>query len=131
VFYRETLERMQELFRIAPAAVAYDLPQHLTTKLALELAGVEKIGVQHHHAHIASCIAENGINGKVIGVAFDGFERRAHFRYIPLAGGDTAVREPWRPGLAYLLDTFGTRLNLMELPLLRLWRPRRSPRSGP
>ena len=101
---------------------------------------MEKIGVQHHHAHIASCMAENGITDKVIGVAFDGtgfgtdgkiwggeflvadftgFERRAHFRYIALAGGDTAVREPWRLALSYLLDTFGAQLDSIDLPLLR------------
>ncbi|HYL73865.1 MAG TPA: carbamoyltransferase HypF [Bryobacteraceae bacterium] len=140
-FYRETLERMKELFRIEPRIVAYDLhPMYLSTKLALELSGVEKVGVQHHHAHIASCMAENGIEGKVIGVAFDGtgfgtdgkiwggeflvadfagFERRAHLRYIALAGGDTAVREPWRLGLSYLLDTFGTKAADLDLPLLR------------
>jgi len=104
------------------------------------MTGVEKIGVQHHHAHIASCMAENGITDKVIGVAFDGtgfgtdgkiwggeflvadfagFERRAHFRYITLAGGDTAVREPWRIGLSYLLDTFGGKFDSLDLPLLR------------
>jgi hydrogenase maturation protein HypF len=140
VFFQETLERMKELFRIAPRAVAYDLhPMYLSTKLALDMTGVDKIGVQHHHAHIASCMAENGITGKVIGVAFDGtgfgtdgkiwggeflladfagFERRAHFRYIPLAGGDTAVREPWRLALSYLLDTFGAGLDLLDLQLL-------------
>ena len=141
VFFEETLARMQKLFRIAPHAVAYDLhPLYLSTKLALAMTGVEKIGVQHHHAHIASCMAENGIKDKVIGVAFDGtgygtdgkiwggeflvadcrgFERRAHFRYIPLAGGDTAVREPWRIGLGYLLDTFGARAQSLDLPLWR------------
>jgi hydrogenase maturation protein HypF len=141
VFYRETLDRMQRLFRISPTTVAYDLhPQYLSTKLALEITEVQQIGVQHHHAHIASCMAENGITGKVIGVAFDGtgfgtdgriwggeflvadfagFERRAHFRYIALAGGDRAVREPWRLGLSYLLDTFGARFDSLDLPLLR------------
>lgn len=139
VFYRETLDRMKQLFRIAPTAVAYDLhPQYLSTKLALEMTDLEQIGVQHHHAHIASCMAENGISDKVIGVAFDGtgfgtdrkiwggeflmadfagFERRAHLRYIPLAGGDTAVREPWRLALSYLLDTFGARADSLNLPL--------------
>jgi hydrogenase maturation protein HypF len=112
---------------------------YLSTKFALELTGVEKIGVQHHHAHIASCMAENGLDEKVIGVAFDGtgygpdgkiwggefliadfagFERRAHLRYIPLAGGDTAVREPWRLALSYLLDAFGSELDSLDLPLL-------------
>jgi len=139
VFFQETLERMKDLFRIAPTTVAYDLhPMYLSSKLALEMSGVEKVGVQHHHAHIASCMAENGIRDKVIGVAFDGtglgtdgniwgwdflvadfagFQRRAHLRYIPLAGGDTAVREPWRIALSYLLDTFGSRMDSLDLPL--------------
>jgi len=139
VFFQETLARMQDLFRVEPKGVAYDLhPMYLSTKLALEMKGVEKIGVQHHHAHVASCMAENGITGKVIGVAFDGtgfgtdgkiwggeflvadfagFERRAHFRYIPLAGGDAAVREPWRLGLSYLMDTFGDRAESLDLPV--------------
>ena len=141
VFYRETLERMKDLFRIEPQVVAYDLhPNYLSTKFALALDSVQKIGVQHHHAHIASCMAENGITDKVIGVAFDGtgfgmdgkiwggefliadfaaFERRAHFRYVPLAGGDTAVREPWRLALSYLLDTFGPKVDSLDLPLWR------------
>ncbi|MBV9772002.1 MAG: carbamoyltransferase HypF [Bryobacterales bacterium] len=139
VFFRETLDRMQQLFRITPGVVAYDLhPGYLSTKLALEMTNLEQIGVQHHHAHIASCMAENGITGKVIGVAFDGtgfgtdgriwggefvvadlagFERRAHFRYVALAGADRAVREPWRLALSYLVDTFGAQLDLLDLPL--------------
>ena len=139
VFFRETLQHMQRFFRVSPRVVAYDLhPGYLSTKFALELPGVEKIGVQHHHAHIASCMAENGLREKVIGVAFDGtgfgtddqiwggeflvcdyaaFERRAHFRYIPLAGGDSAVRQPWRSALSYLRDTFGSGSASLELPL--------------
>jgi len=140
-FYQETLERMKSLFRIEPRVVAYDLhPMYLSTKLALDLPVERKIGVQHHHAHVASCMAENGLDGKVIGVAFDGtgfgtdgkiwggeflvagfdgFVRRAHLRYIPLAGGDTAVREPWRLGVSYLLDTFGPRGVELDVPMLR------------
>src|SRR5581483_8930698 len=137
VFYRETLDRMKQLFRIQPTAVAYDLhPQYLSTQLALEMTDLRQIGVQHHHAHIASCMAENGITEKVIGVAFDGtgfgtdnkiwggeflvadfagFERRNHFRYVALAGGDRAVREPWRLALSYLLDAFGSRIDGIDL----------------
>lgn len=128
VFFEETLANLKKLFRVEPRAVAHDLhPQYLSTKYALGLP-LPKVGVQHHHAHIASCMAENGLQGEVIGVALDGtgygtdghiwggeflvagyggFTRRAHFRYVPLAGGDAAVREPWRMALAYLLDTFG------------------------
>src|ERR1017187_7230180 len=104
VFFEETLANLQKLFRVTPRAVAYDLhPGYLSTKYALGLAGLEKIGVQHHHAHIASCMAENGLAGEVIGVAMDGtgygldgaiwggqflvagyagFTRRAHLRYV-------------------------------------------------
>jgi hydrogenase maturation protein HypF len=124
VFFEETLANLKKLFRVEPRAVAYDLhPGYLSTKYALGLEGVEKIGVQHHHAHIASCMAENGLTGDVIGVAMDGtgygldgaiwggeflvagyagFTRRAHLRYVPLAGGDAAVREPWRSALGYV-----------------------------
>jgi hydrogenase maturation protein HypF len=139
VFFEETLTNLKKLFRVEPRAVAYDLhPQYLSTQYALDLP-LEKIGVQHHHAHVASCMAENGLRGKVIGVALDGtgygtdgkiwggeflvagydcFERRAHLRYVPLAGGDAAVRQPWRPALSYLADTFGP---VAEFPDLALW----------
>ena len=124
--FRETLEHMKRFFRIDPVAVAHDLhPGYLSTRFALALEGIDKIGVQHHHAHIASCMAENRLDGRVIGIAFDGtgygtdgkiwggeflvcdyggFERHTHFRYVPLAGGDTAVRQTWRSALAYLQD---------------------------
>ncbi len=129
VFYEETLANLKKLFRVEPRAVAYDLhPQYMSTQFAQRLALEPKIGVQHHHAHITSCMAENHLSGKVIGVAFDGtgygtdgkiwggeflvadftgFERRAHLRYVSLPGGDAAVRQPWRMALSYLRDTFG------------------------
>ena len=128
VFFEETLANLKKLFRVEPRAVAHDLhPQYMSTQFAQRLALEPKIGVQHHHAHIASCMAENHLSGKVIGVAFDGtgygtdgkiwggeflvadylgFERRAHLRYVPLPGGDTAVRQPWRMAMSYLRDTF-------------------------
>jgi hydrogenase maturation protein HypF len=126
IFFEETLANLKKLFRVEPRAVAYDLhPNYLSTKYALGLGGLPRFGVQHHHAHIAACMAENGLAGEVIGVAFDGtgygtdgaiwggeflvarysgFERHAHLRYIPLAGGDTAVREPWRAAVGYGID---------------------------
>jgi hydrogenase maturation protein HypF len=141
VFFEETLANLKRLFRIEPRVVAYDLhPNYLSTRYALEQAGLRKVGVQHHHAHIASCMAENGLREKVIGVAFDGtgygtdgkiwggeflvadfagFERRAHLRYVALPGGDTAIRQPWRSALSYLRDTFDKE----TLPgNLQLWR---------
>ena len=128
-FFQETLANLKKLFRVEPRAVAYDLhPNYISTRFALALPIERKIGVQHHHAHIAGCMAENHLTGKVIGVAFDGtgygvdgkiwggefliadlagFERRAHLRYVPLPGGDAAIRQPWRMALSYLRDSMG------------------------
>ena len=125
VFFRETLDHMRRFFRVKPEAVAHDLhPAYLSTRAAMEME-LPRIGVQHHHAHAASCMAEHRLQGQVIGVAFDGtgygtdgaiwggevmvcdyarFERRYHLRYVPLAGGDAGAREPWRSALAYLRD---------------------------
>src|ERR1039458_2835076 len=123
-FFEETLRNLKKLFRVEPRAVAHDLhPQYRSTKYALENTGLPAIGVQHHHAHIASCMAEHSLAGEVLGVAFDGtgygtdgaiwggeflvasyagLERRAHPRYTPPAGGDGGGRGPglghgWRP----------------------------------
>ncbi len=131
-FFHETLSHMKRFYRIEPEVVGYDLhPGYLSTRAALEMQGVQKVGVQHHHAHIASCMAENGLRERVIGVSLDGtgygtdgqiwggeflvcdflgFERCLHFRYVPLAGGDAAVREPWRMALSYARDAFGQSL---------------------
>jgi hydrogenase maturation protein HypF len=152
VFFEETLANLKKLFRVQPRAVAYDLhPQYLSTKYALGMVGLPKFGVQHHHAHIAACMAENGLGGEVIGVAFDGtgygadgaiwggeflvagysgFERHAHLRYIPLAGGDAAVREPWRAALAYLIDAFGAEARMEGIAANRLRVVRRMIESG-
>jgi len=137
VFFEETLANLKKLFRVEPRSVAYDLhPQYLSTKYALEMVGLPKFGVQHHHAHIAACMAENGLTDEVIGVAFDGtgygtdgaiwggeflvarysgFERRAHLRYVPLAGGDAAVREPWRAALGYAAPIKGVPENRIRV----------------
>ena len=153
-FFEETLDNLKKLFRVEPRAVAHDLhPLYLSTRLARGMRGLRQIGVQHHHAHIASCMAENGLGGETIGVALDGtgygtdgciwggeflvagyhgFVRHAHFRYVPLAGGDVAVREPWRAALAYLIDTFSQNPPelLRGIPAQRLTMVRRMLATG-
>lgn len=122
--FTEGIEHFTRLFDIAPQVVAYDLhPEYLSTKYALDLDGVDLVGVQHHHAHIASCLADNEAEGPVIGVAFDGtgygpdgtiwggeflvattagFWRAGHLAPVPMPGGAAAVRQPWRMAAAYL-----------------------------
>jgi hydrogenase maturation protein HypF len=151
-FFEETLRNLKKLFRVEPRAVAHDLhPQYLSTKYALERTGLRPVGVQHHHAHIASCMAEHSLSGEVIGVAFDGtgygtdgaiwggeflvagyagFTRRAHLRYVPLAGGDAAVRENWRAALGYLTDTFGAGASIEGVPEERVRVVRRMIATG-
>ena len=125
--YTRGVAHFQELFDITPAVFAHDLhPEYLSTKFALDTAeqsGAELVGVQHHHAHVASCLADNGVAGPVLGVACDGlgyggdgtlwggevmaasltgFRRLAHLEPVPLPGGAAAVREPWRMAASYL-----------------------------
>jgi hydrogenase maturation protein HypF len=128
-FFEEALANLMRIFHAAPVAAAYDLhPGYMSTRMAMASAMQHKIGVQHHHAHIASCMAENHLQGKVLGVALDGtgygtdgkiwggeflaadfsgFTRRAHFRNVLMPGGDAAVRQPWRMARSYLHDVFG------------------------
>ena len=122
--FTEGIEHFRRLFDIDPRVVAHDLhPEYLSTKYAVELDGIDLQGVQHHHAHIASCLADNGEDGPVIGVAFDGtgygtdgtiwggeflaaglagFERGGHLTPVPMPGGAAAIRQPWRMAAAYL-----------------------------
>ncbi len=122
--FTEGITHFGRLFDVVPEVVAYDLhPEYLSTKYALDRADVELVGVQHHHAHIASCLADNGDAGPVLGVAFDGlgygsdgtlwggeflladltgFQRLAHLVPVPMPGGATAIRQPWRMAAAYL-----------------------------
>jgi hydrogenase maturation protein HypF len=128
-FFEQAIERMELLLGFRPEVIAHDLhPGYLSTRYALARTAPAHVGVQHHHAHVASAMAEHGLAGPVIGVAFDGtgwgddgtswggeillawldgFERIASFRPIPLAGGDAAIREPWRISVALLDDAFG------------------------
>ncbi|HEV7904082.1 MAG TPA: carbamoyltransferase HypF [Pyrinomonadaceae bacterium] len=140
--YEQGIEHYQRLFQLQPEVVAYDLhPEYLSTKYALALdESRTKIGVQHHHAHIASCMADNRIEGEVIGVAMDGLgfgtdgrmwggeffvadflaaERVAHLDYIPMPGGAKAIREPWRMAAAYLHRALGDDFLKLEIPFVR------------
>ncbi len=140
--FREGIAHFQRLFAIEPVGVAYDLhPEYLATKYAQESEIAHKIGVQHHHAHIASVLAEHGLSGPVIGVAADGtgfgtdgavwgceilradlrgFERLAHLAYVPLPGGEQAIRQPWRMAANYLAQAYGGDAFLdLEIPFTR------------
>jgi hydrogenase maturation protein HypF len=129
--FTEAVEHFRRLFEVAPEVVAHDLhPEYLSTKYALELErdGVELVGVQHHHAHVAACLADNSEPGPVIGVGFDGlgygtdgtiwggellvcdlagFERAGHLEQVPMPGGAAAIREPWRMAVAWLDAVYG------------------------
>jgi hydrogenase maturation protein HypF len=129
--FTEGIEHFRRLFDIDPQVIAHDLhPDYLSTKHAAALAdaaGAELVGVQHHHAHIASCLADNGERGPVIGVAFDGtgygpdgtiwggefliadlarYDRAAHLEPVPMPGGAAAIRQPWRMAAAYLAAAY-------------------------
>lgn len=125
--YEENVSRMEKLFRIRPSAAACDLhPLYVTTRFAEHYAkahGLPLVKVQHHHAHVASVMAENQLTGKVIGVSFDGtgygtdgciwggefllcegaeMERIAHLRYVDMIGGDASVKDAVRSALSYM-----------------------------
>lgn len=127
--FEQSVEHFERLFRVKPEAIVHDLhPNYLATRYSLDRAERENlplVGVQHHHAHIAACMAEHGLDGSrtVIGVAFDGtgygedgaiwggefliadyknYRRAMHLEYFPLPGGDAAIRHPARTALALL-----------------------------
>ena len=133
--FTDGIVHFRRLFDVEPQLVAYDLhPEYLSTKYALDLAaetGLDAVGVQHHHAHIAACLADNGALGPVIGVAFDGlgygedgtlwggeflvadlaaYRRVGSLEQVRLPGGTAAIRQPWRMAAAYLVAAFGSPL---------------------
>ena len=123
-----TVSHLQRLFEVDPAVVAFDLhPQYFSSIFGRDLPDLVQVPVQHHHAHVAACLADAGHAGPVIGVAFDGlgygddgtiwggeflvadlagYERRGWFAPVPMPGGDAATREPWRMAASYL-DALG------------------------
>jgi hydrogenase maturation protein HypF len=139
-FYEETAERFRRMFRIEPVLAVTDLhPDYLSTRFAAALQ-LETLAVQHHHAHVAACMAENGLEEPVIGLAFDGtgygtdghtwgseflvcegetYTRMAHFQYMAMPGGDLAAEEPWRMGISLLHQAYGREWQEVDLPWLR------------
>jgi hydrogenase maturation protein HypF len=135
-FFREVIAHLEELAGVTAEVVAHDLhPDYQSTRWARS-RGVRRLAVQHHHAHIAACLAEHGRIDRVVGVAFDGTglgddgglwggeflhadlataTRLCHLRRIALPGGETAIRQPWRLAAAALVDA-GERIDLLRVP---------------
>lgn len=130
-FYTESIERYERLFRFKPTLAVMDMhPDYLSSRHAQNM-DIPQIAVQHHHAHIASCMAEHGLDEQVIGISFDGtgygddgniwggefmvcdlldYKRINHFEYIPQPGGDAVSKHPWRMMTAYLYHYFGDQI---------------------
>ena len=131
----------QSLLRIEPALLAHDLhPDYPGSRYALSQKELPAIGVQHHHAHAVSCMAEHGLDGPIIALTLDGngygpdntvwggevlladyhmFERLAHLSTVPMPGGDAAIREPWRMAFSHLYQAFGPEYKGLNLQLLQ------------
>ena len=141
-FFNETIDRFSDLFRFKPEFVACDLhPDYFSTFHAEHLEdelNIPLLRVQHHHAHIASCMAEHGLDEEVIGISLDGtglgtdeniwggefmiadlkgFRRFTHFDYVPMPGGEKAIDEPWRMAFSYIYQYFGDSFDYSSVPL--------------
>ncbi len=140
--FQQTISHLSQIMEIRPDRVVCDLhPDYLSTRHA-EVLGLPVVQVQHHHAHMAACMAENGLEGDVIGVIFDGTgigsdgtvwggeflvggyaegQRAGHLKPVRLPGGDAAAREPWRMVLAWLYQPYGDDVwRLPGLPTLNM-----------
>ena len=127
--YRRVVEHFCHFFEVKPEVIAHDLHHdYHSTRFAQAFDCETKIGIQHHHAHVVSCMVENQVTGPVIGVSFDGtgygtdgrlwggefiiaeygeFQRVAHLAYVPMPGGESAIKRPRRMAESYLIQTFG------------------------
>ena len=139
-FFEHSLAHLTHTFEIEPQTIVHDLhPGYLSTSWAKQYASersLRVIGVQHHHAHIAACMAEHALAGPIIGLSLDGtgygtdgriwggevlicnldrFDRFAHLDYVPMPGGEAAIREPWRMAFAHLIDAGFTDEEAREL----------------
>ena len=128
-FFHENIKLLKKITDCSPGIVACDLhPGYFSTSVANDMQDIRVVQVQHHHAHIASCMAENGISGKVIGLAMDGtgygsdgtiwggeflvadetdFVRAGYIRQFMLPGAEKAIRQPWRIGASLLRESLG------------------------
>ena len=138
-FFEQTIDHLKRILGIEPELIAYDLhPDYLSTGWATTQAGSAKIGVQHHHAHIAACLAEHRIDGPVLGLAFDGtgygpdgtiwggevliadvagYRRAARLEPVRMPGSAAAIREPWRMAVSYVHHAFGKSVFELNLPV--------------
>jgi hydrogenase maturation protein HypF len=139
--WTDAIVHLQRLLELTPRVVAHDLhPGYRSTSYARMLDGVRHVPVQHHHAHIASCLADNGIDARVIGVSWDGtgygsdghvwggeflladldgFERAGSFQEVPMPGGEAAIREPWRMAAVFLQAAYGDAMQELDLAFVR------------
>jgi hydrogenase maturation protein HypF len=139
-FFEMTIAHLKRILSIEPEIIAHDMhPDYLSTRYAMEQRRMVRIEIQHHHAHIVSCMAENHVEEPVIGLSFDGtgygsdgsiwggevliarldrFERAAHLAHTPMPGGAAAIKEPWRMAVSYLYGAYGKDFFNRRLPFL-------------
>jgi hydrogenase maturation protein HypF len=144
-FFELTIGHLKRILDIEPEIVAHDLhPDYLSTRYAMAQNNCRREGIQHHHAHIVSAMAENHLDGPVIGLSFDGtglgtdgkiwggelliselhdFQRAGYFDYVPMPGSNAAIKEPWRMALSYLYQAFGDGVRDLDLPLFQTRTP--------
>ncbi len=142
-FLEQTVRHLRRILEVNPRLLVHDLhPNYLTTQMGAAQVELPTLAVQHHHAHVVSCMAEHGLEGKVLGLALDGtgygdddciwggeilaadersYERLGHFEYVPMPGGAAAIKEPWRMAIAYLWTIFGEEFFRDNRPLPRSW----------
>ncbi len=139
-FFRNVVSQLAKIVEVKPEIIAHDMhPDYLSTKFAESMKGRHTVAVQHHHAHIASCLGEAGTDGPVIGMALDGtgygpdgtiwgcevltatrksYERVGHLDTVGMPGGEVAVRQPWRMAVSHLRHAFGTELDTRDIVAL-------------
>ena len=139
-FFQLTIDHLTRILEVQPQVIAYDLhPDYLSTRFGEEQPEISKVQVQHHHAHIVSCMAEHQLDGEVIGLSLDGtgygtdgtiwggeiliatpadFERAGHLDTVGMPGGAAAIKEPWRMAVSYLKLAFGDDFQHLKLPVL-------------